>query len=606
MTPTSPASPVQKISTSGVTVEIPPSVDREGAIFWRLRSTIFRAILEEAFYRARLRTSLLIILSLVFWIGLFWLFMEGFTFLRITLTAENMRSQIVHAIFNTFFFTLTFMITLSAAIVLYGGLFRSQETSILLTYPIRPERIVFYKYQETVFISCWGLVLLGTPLLIAYGVVNNAPWLYFVLLVPFMLAFVMIPTSLGALACLLVAYAMPEMRRRALTIAGAITLVLIGWLFWQTYIAASQQTLTPAWVRDMLARLRFTEHYLFPNWWLSTGLLEAAHPLPGTDFWANDAIMFLCVLCSNALLLQLMLWGLARRTFRTSFSRLQGLLPTQQPAKIVLGDRGLLLLLRGFSPLSRALMLKDVRLFRRDPVLWAQFLIFWGLLTFYVISLQRFEETAINFTPWLTVMGFMNVGVIALIYSTFATRFILPIISLEGRAFWVLGTAPIQRERVITSKFLLASVVSIPPCLLLIIASDFMLPIAKKFPLLVFVHAIAITIMCITLSALAVGNGARFPNLRENSPSRIASGFGGTLNLVESGLLIIGFLFAIGLPGYFWVAQNDWNARDHVGFWQLGSSGCVILGLLLASTISLLASWAALSMGQKAFRNLEA
>jgi ABC-2 type transport system permease protein len=420
-----------------------------------------------------------------------------------------------------------------------------------------------------------------------------------------MVSFVVIPTSLGTLACLLVAYAMPEMRRRAMVIAGALGLVLFAWLLWQAYVAALQHTITPAWVREMLARLRFTEHYLFPSWWLSTGLLEAAHPAAVASTPPADALLFLCVLVSHALLLQLMVWGTARLVFRTSFSRLQGLLPTQQPARVVLGDRWLSVLLRGFSPLVRAIMIKDIRLFRRDPVLWAQFLIFLALLAFYVVSLQRFEEMATNFTPWLTVMGFMNVGVIALIYSTFATRFILPIISLEGRAFWVLGTAPIDREQVVRSKFLLSSVVSIPPCLAIIVASDCLLPIAQRFPLLVLVHAVSIAMLCLGLSALAVGNGARFPNLRENSPSRIASGFGGTLNLVESGLFIIFFLFTTGVPGYLWVAAQDWNARQVTSPLSLGSSAALLIALALASSVAVVVAYAALRMGCRAFRTLQ-
>ena len=42
--------------------------------------------------------------------------------------------------------------------------------------------------------------------------------------------------------------------------------------------------------------------------------------------------------------------------------------------------------------------------------------------------------------------------------------------------------------------------------------------------------------------ALAVGLGAVYPNFREDNPSKIVSGFGGTLCLVLSFLYIIGML----------------------------------------------------------------
>ena len=469
---------------------------------------------------------------------------------------------------------------------------------------------MLYKYQEAVLVSCWGFVLLGTPLLIAYGVVNAAPALYYAVIVPYMLTFVMIPTALGAIACLVVSFTMPQLRKRAMYLLAAGVVGLMVWFLWQFLQAISQNTLTPAWLRDMLARLQFTEHRWLPSWWLSSGLLEAAHPPDGavpheSAIGIPDSLMFLAVLASNALLLQVVMGGLARWLFRPTFSRLQGLMPSQRPAKPIWLDRLLAWCFGPLGQLMRSLMIKDVRLFRRDPVLWAQFVIFFGLLGLYALSLRRLEN-ATSFLTWVTVMSFMNVAVVALIYSTFATRFILPLISLEGRAFWVLGTAPIKRESIITGKFLLATSASVPPCALLIVASDVMLGISHKRPLLVAVHLLAIVLLCVTLSALAVGNGARFPNLRENSPSRIAAGFGGTLNLVESAMLIIFVLLSVGIPGYWWANSDTlgmlsgWSAQLGLGsLWSVGA------GMALGNVVSLTCAWLAMRMGRRAFRDLQ-
>ena len=45
-------------------------------------------------------------------------------------------------------------------------------------------------------------------------------------------------------------------------------------------------------------------------------------------------------------------------------------------------------------------------------------------------------------------------------------------------------------------------------------------------------------ILCFGVSGISVGLGARFPDMRETDPSKIAAGFGGTLNLVASLLFI--------------------------------------------------------------------
>ncbi len=58
-------------------------------------------------------------------------------------------------------------------------------------------------------------------------------------------------------------------------------------------------------------------------------------------------------------------------------------------------------------------------------------------------------------------------------------------------------------------------------------------------PLVMASHQLTCLILCFGLAGIAVGMGARLPNLREPSPSRIAAGFGGTLCLVVSTLYIL-------------------------------------------------------------------
>ena len=58
-----------------------PSEDREAQLLWRLRYRVTRTQLRQLFTTARLRTFLVIGLSLFFWVGLFLLFYEGFQFI---------------------------------------------------------------------------------------------------------------------------------------------------------------------------------------------------------------------------------------------------------------------------------------------------------------------------------------------------------------------------------------------------------------------------------------------------------------------------------------------------------------------------------------------
>src|SRR4030067_704958 len=112
-----------------------------------------------------------------------------------------------------------------------------------------------------------------------------------------------------------------------------------------------------------------------------------------------------------------------------------------------------------FSVRLRLMLLKDCRLLRRDPVQWSQFLIFFGLLGLYFLNVDRFNNphSDISYLTWINMVSFLNLAVVGLILSTFTTRFIYPMISLEGHCFWILGLLPMNRDTVLWSKFVFAA-----------------------------------------------------------------------------------------------------------------------------------------------------
>jgi ABC-2 type transport system permease protein len=72
----------------------------------------------------------------------------------------------------------------------------------------------------------------------------------------------------------------------------------------------------------------------------------------------------------------------------------------------------------------------------------------------------------------------------------------------------------------------------------------------------------AIGLMSAALSGLSVGLGALFPNFKEDNPSKIVSGFGGTLCLVTSFLYITIFVTLAALPDLRRVVKIAWPLPD--------------------------------------------
>ena len=560
---------------------------REAEVFRRLRIKTLLAAVERMFETARLRLALVTLLSFMFWFGLLVLFLEGFQYLA------GAYVETIQTLFNVFFASLMMMLMFSAGLILYSGLFRSRETAFLLTTPTRIERIFLYKFQEAVWFSSWGFVLLGSPMMVAYGVVADAPWHYFAMLIPFILAFVYMQAAIGAIVCLLIVRLIPRIRMHMFIVLSALTISMMAWAGWVSMSGMESELLTPRWFQEISSRLRIAEARLLPSWWLSSGLLEASRHGRAANLsyqpWA-EGVLFLAVLVSNAMLLQLLAVWTARATVRTSFSQLHGARRSRRRVKPALIDRMVMSVGRWLPLPMRLLIVKDLRLFRRDPVQWSQFLIFFSLLGLYFLNIRRFSYD-VNYVTYVNMIGFLNVSVVGLILSTFTTRFIYPMISLEGRRFWILGLLPIDRSTILWAKFLFAFGGAALPCTLLILISDLMLGLG---PIVMAVHQMTCLTLCVGLSGIAVGLGAKIPDLRQTCPSKIAAGFGGTLNLVFSAAYI---LLVVGIAGY---ATHRYVARptDSAGLLLGGALFCIVL---LGAVATLLP----MHIGRKAFERLE-
>ncbi len=48
------------------------------------------------------------------------------------------------------------MLTVSSGLIMYSGLYRSEETRFLFSLPIRGESIYIHKLQEAVWFGGWG------------------------------------------------------------------------------------------------------------------------------------------------------------------------------------------------------------------------------------------------------------------------------------------------------------------------------------------------------------------------------------------------------------------------------------------------------------------
>jgi ABC-2 type transport system permease protein len=248
------------------------------------------------------------------------------------------------------------------------------------------------------------------------------------------------------------------------------------------------------------------------------------------------------------------------------------------------------------------LILKDLRTFRRDPAQWSQFLIFFGLLAFYFLNIPRMGYAVQN-PSWRNLVSFLNISVTALILSTFTSRFIFPLLSLEGRNFWVLGLLPVGRAQILWGKFAFSVGISLIPTEGLIVLSDLMLGMG---PVMIALHIGMVAVLCMGLSGISVGLGARLPNLRESDPSKIAVGFGGTLNLLVSLVFIFAIVTALAVPCHlYFLGQEHAETTSLLAFSHSGFRFWLAVAIIVSLSIGAIGTIVPLRIGIKAFQRME-
>lgn len=568
------------------------SPNQRAAIAFRLlRWRLLTNTVDSLVSGSRLRTAMVLICSGIFWVGLFGLFFGGFQFIAMYV---NLANELVEYLFSLFFLSLLFMLFFSTGIIVYAGLFQSREAAFLLTTPAPSDRIFAYKFLEAIGFSSWGFLLLGSPMMVAYGITVQATPAYYGIFLAFLVAFVIIPGSLGAGAAVLVANYFPKKQKVVLGLGVAALLGLVGLLCMQL-VKTPGEAMSSDWLNGLLGRLAFSQHPLWPSRWMSAGLLAAAR-----NEW-GVSLHWLMILTANAGLAYLVAAVVARDLYRQGYGRVQG----GRSARRISGWYGLdALFHRAFFFIPRPirlLILKDLRTFRRDPAQWSQFLIFFGLLAFYFVNIRRLSYD-VQSPYWRNLVSFLNLAVTALILSTFTSRFIFPLLSLEGRNFWVLGLLPLERSAILWGKFAFASGISLVATELLVLLSDLMLRMSTA---MIALHMGMVFVLCLGLSGISVGLGARLPDLRESDPSKIAAGFGGTLNLLVSLIFIFSIVTALALPCHLYFAGTEQNeistivlSQESFRFWMTVAIG-VSLVLGAVGTV------VPLRIGIKAFQRME-
>ncbi|HQL94069.1 MAG TPA: hypothetical protein PL005_05285 [Candidatus Hydrogenedentes bacterium] len=538
---------------------------------------------------SRLKIAVISVSALLLLAGMFVFFFSGFRWIVAfggTGGPEyNFGELLMTRLLGLLFLSLFMLLVFSNVLVSFATLYRSHEVKRLMLAPMRFDHIFQARFFECVAFSSWSIAFLGAPMFLAYGLSMRAHPVFYLALVAFFLPAIVIPACLGCITTMFLVRVFPRVRPAWMAFLGAVAVGLF-FLYIRHLLRGqriSDDTILPVFLQTT-ARMQSP---FLPSHWASQGILAASR------FRIGQALYWWTTLASTALFLLLVSGWLARTLFYPGWSWLAG----QDRQRFRPLNRGALNRLAAAMRLvpepARCLSVKDVKLFWRDPTQWSQFVIFFGIMAIYIANLRntsKFYEQEM----WRSWIACLNVGAVTLILATLTSRFVFPLVSLEGRRMWIIGLAPLTFAQVVRQKFWMSVATSAAFTVGLAFLSAHML---RLEPVYFFMTVYTVTLANFGLAGLAVGLGALYPVFKEDNPARIVSGLGGTLNL----LLSVGYI-AFMVAALTLIMQ--WRA---LGLFTGGGAFRWALGGVMALdlALTLVCSVVPLRMGLKNLQDME-
>ncbi len=503
--------------------------------------------------------------------GLFLLYGLHFGFHRLLLYLSTVEliGRLITWKLTAMLMLMTFsMITVSSLLTALTTLFYSYDLKFLMKAPVSLRVVFLDKSLEAAFFASWTIGLVLVPFALALLRVERLGWGFLAAFAATLPPFLLLAASFGIAFTLVLLKLFPSSRTRDVVwVFSSLSLTVTYGL---VRFAQPERLIRPDALKVVAEYLHFlqapTAPYL-PSWWFSEGLRLAAEGAWGG--WALRAGW----LWGAAALVYAGLVALAGRVYFDGYSGAQeGALRRRVHAFRPLPEARLL----GTGP-SAGLLWKERTAFFRDVKHWSQILLIIGLVFVYLFSIRRLP---LDSPDLRSLVSFLNVGTAGFVLSALGLRFTFPAVSLEGRAWWVLRSAPVTVEQVMRQKFLFSAFPTVGVALVLGVMTNRILS-ADAFTATLSLGALTLTALAVC--AMGVGLGALFPRFTVENIHQIESSVGG-FTYMAACLFYVGATVAVlAMP-----MRMHFEQRFGTGVWDwrvAAFAGVLLLGLNLVAFI---------------------
>ena len=522
----------------------------------------------------KIKTVLFGAVGLAFWVGIFAVFYRVLIYFQ---GVEGFGDILARKLMSMVLLTLFAMLIFSSIITSLTKLYISRDLVLVHSMPVAKEKVFLARWIESTIDSSWMVIVYSLPVFLSYGIVYGAGVFFYATVGLTILPLCMIASGISALAVVLIAVVLPAGRLRTVFVFLGLALFLI--LIVAFRLIRPERLVNPDTFASLVLYFKSLEtpgSPFLPTTWVFDSIQAALTGVMGS------ALFDLALTWSFTITLIFTIAWVSGRFYFSGYSKAQTTPERLFPARNQRG-RGSTLILGFLSGPARAFAVKEVRTFFRDQTQWPQIFLIIALIVVYLynFSVLPLAKSPIRTIYLQNLFSFLNMGLAAFVLTAVAARFVYPAVSIEGDAFWIVKSSPIQIRKFLWIKFFVYYIPLLLLAEILIVLSNILLHVT---PFMMWLSVATIFFMVPGIVAMGVGFGAAYPDFKSENPAQSVTSFGGLLFMI----LCAGFIGVIIIleagPVYsvFMADIRGASLSAPQWVWLIGSFSLVLLLCVLA------------------------
>jgi ABC-2 type transport system permease protein len=467
------------------------------------------------------RRCVLLFLAVAFWLGIYLGVRRVLLYLH---DVHELGPAIAYQLLLIILLTFLSLLLFSNLINALSAFFLARDLDLVLSAPVDLGSFYYSRLITTTIHSSWMVLFFSLPVFAAYGAVFGGGLLFYLSVLLILPPFLIIPAAAGIFVTHLLVYYLPARRiRDMLFFTGLLAFVALYLLF---RFAQPERLVSPEsfghFAQFLTAMETPSTPYLPSSW--SAEVLAA--PLFGKS---TEPGFFYALLSSYGLFFPLVASWISGAVYLTGWSKAQEAPQGMHSARRF--ARVLEYAVEPFPPIWHAIMLKDIRTFLRDTTQWSQVFLLAALIVVYIYNFKvlPLDRSPLPAGTLRSLISFGNLALAGFVLSAVAVRFAFPAVSLEGKAFWIMQTAPISHRSMLWSKFWLNFLPLLFLGATLVFLSNILLRVE---PWMMALSLATIAVITAGVTAIAVGMGAVYPNFSFENAAQIPTSFGGAICMI--------------------------------------------------------------------------